>query len=225
MPEPPAWLSGSDAVPPRAGRGRGEDTERRILEAGRECFRRYGYAAARIDDIVTIAGTSHGAFYLYFRNKEDLLHRLAVECGARLRELTTELTELPRPLEAGSLEAWVAGFIALYHRDGPVIRVWLDNRDADPLMQAMANDSLGPLAHALAQVIDPALADRLDGRMAGLSMLSMLERLSSYLRDDVPEDIATATAARLILATTMPSDPTASETAFDGRHRPDLNCS
>ena len=181
---------------------------RRILEAGRECFRRYGYPAARIDDIVAIAGTSHGAFYLYFRNKEDLLHRLAVECGVRLRELAAELEALPRPLDADQLEQWVAGFVALYQQDGPVIRIWLDNRDADPLMQALANESLGPISRALADVIDPSL--ELDTRMAGLGLLAMLERLSSYLRDDVPEALATATAARLIFATTVHSDPSAS---------------
>jgi len=70
-------------------------------------------------------------------------------------------------------------------------------------MQALANDSLGPLAAALADVVEPGLAGRLDERMAGLGLLSMLERLSSYLRDDIPEQLATTTAARLIFATTV----------------------
>ncbi|HVY10466.1 MAG TPA: TetR/AcrR family transcriptional regulator [Mycobacteriales bacterium] len=213
MPEPPAWLPAIDAASVRGTRARGEDTDRRILDAGRECFRRYGYAAVRIDDIVELAGTSHGSFYLYFRNKEDLFRRLAVECSLRLRELTAALERLPRPLDAQSLEGWVAGFVAMYQQDGPVIRVWLDNRDSDPLMLSLANDALGPLAAALAAIIDPHLASRLDQRMAGLGLLSMLERLSSYLRDDVPEDVATATAARLIFATTVASDPSPGETA------------
>jgi AcrR family transcriptional regulator len=202
MAQPPAWLPAGDRDAPRAGRGRAEDTLRRIHAAGRECFRRYGYAAARIDDIVAVAGTSHGAFYLYFRNKEDLLHRLAVECAERIRGLTAALEALPRPIESAALESWVADFVGVYHDDGPVIRVWLDNRDPDPLMQAVASDALGPLAKALAAVIDPALASRVDERVAGLGMLAMLERLSSYLSDDVPVDVAVATAARLIFATT-----------------------
>ena len=203
MVEAPAWLPLVDREAPRAGRARAEDTLRRILAAGRECFRRYGYAAARIDDIVAIAGTSHGAFYLYFRNKEDLLHRLAVECGAKLQELARDLEAMSRPIDQAVLEGWVGRFVAVYQEDGPVIRVWLDNRDPDPLMQSLASESLGPLASALASVIDPTLAASVDQRVAGLGMLSMLERLSSYLRDDVPEDLATATAARLIFATTM----------------------
>lgn len=209
VPEPPTWLPAAASNASRSPRGRGEDTVRRILAAGRECFRIYGYGAARIDDIVTLAGTSHGSFYLYFRNKEDLLHRIAVGCADQLRELTSALEAMPRPLDPVALEGWVARFMALYQADGPVIRVWLDNRDPDPLMQALANDALGPLAAALAAVIDPSFATRLDERMAGLGLLSMLERLSSYLRDDVPEDLASATAARLILATTLPTDPSA----------------
>ncbi|HWC34065.1 MAG TPA: TetR/AcrR family transcriptional regulator [Mycobacteriales bacterium] len=209
MPEPPKWVTAGGAALKRAPRGRGEETLRRILTAGRECFRSYGYAAVRIDDIVTLAGTSHGAFYLYFRNKEDLLHRLAVDCAAQLRELAAALEALPRPLRQSDLESWVAEFVALYQQDGPVIRVWLDNRDTDPLMHALANDALGPLAQALGQVIEPGLAGKLDDRMAGLGLLSMLERLSSYLRDDVPEPLAARTAARLIFATSLHSDPNA----------------
>ncbi|HVS68741.1 MAG TPA: TetR/AcrR family transcriptional regulator, partial [Mycobacteriales bacterium] len=155
MPEPPKWITAGAAAPSRAARGRGEATLRKILAAGRECFRSYGYAAARIDDIVAVAGTSHGAFYLYFRNKEELLHRLAVDCAAQLRELAARLEALPRPVSQHDLEAWVAEFVALYQQDGPVIRVWLDNRDTDPLMQALANDALGPLAEALSQVVNP----------------------------------------------------------------------
>lgn len=207
MPEPPKWVSGGIAPTAPATRTRGEETLARILAAGRECFSSYGYAAARIDDIVAIAGTSHGAFYLYFRNKEDLLHRLAVDCGAQLRELATAFEALPRPLRQEDLVGWVARFMALYHEDGPVIRVWLDNRDEDPLMQALANDSLGPLAKALSEILDPGLAAGLDERMGGLALLSLLERLSSYLRDDVPEQLAATTAARLIFATSMHSDP------------------
>jgi len=177
----------------------------RILEAGRACFRIYGYSGARVDDIVEVAGISHGAFYVYFRNKEELLHRMAVECAERLRGLTAELSGLPRPLDRERLEGWVAKFVAIYHDDGPVIGVWLDNRDPDPLMQALGNDALGPLAAALADLVDPGLVAATDKRLTGLGLLSLLERLSSYLRD-VPQDLAASTAAQLMFAAAVPAD-------------------
>jgi AcrR family transcriptional regulator len=186
-------------------RPRAEETVQRILDAGRSCFRIYGFSGTRVDDIVEVAGISHGAFYLYFRNKEELLHRMAVECADRMRTLTAELAQLARPITRERLEAWVASFVAAYHDDGPVIRVWLDNRDPDPLMQSLANDSLGPLAAALADLVDPGLTAAVDERLTGLGLLSLLERLSSYLRD-VPQDLAAATAAQLMFATAVPAD-------------------
>jgi AcrR family transcriptional regulator len=204
VPDSPAWIPPADADA-RAPRSRAEETVQRILEAGRSCFRIYGYTGSRVDDIVEVAGISHGAFYVYFRNKEELLHRMAVECADHVRMLTAELSGLPRPLKRDALEAWVARFVAIYHDDGPVIRVWLDNRDPDPLMQSLANDSLGPLAAALADLVDPGLAAAMDERLTGLGLLSLLERLSSYLRD-VPQDLAAATATQLMFATAVPAD-------------------
>jgi AcrR family transcriptional regulator len=206
----PAWLPSSDrAADGAAGRPRrirGEDMERRILEAGRVTFRKYSYEGARVDDIVERAGVSHGAFYRYFRNKEDLLHRMAVECGARLRLLTAELNAMPRPVDRDEFGEWVSRFVAAYHEDGPVIRVWMDNRDADPLMQALASDSLGPLARALAAVVDPDTVTAVGESMAGLGMLALLERLNSYFAD-MDHDVVATPATRLLFAATVHPEP------------------
>ena len=42
---------------------------RQLLDAGVEVYASKGYFAARVDDIVKLARTSHGTFYLYFANK------------------------------------------------------------------------------------------------------------------------------------------------------------
>ena len=161
---PPAWIptSGSTGGGTAGSRQRaqGEETLRRLLDAGREAFAQVGYSTARVDDVVAIAGTSHGTFYLYFRNKEDLLHRLAIECGADLDELTTALIGSPTDASVGSVEAWVAAFVDTYRRNSAVLRVWLERREPDPLMQALANDKLGALANALTARVDPTVVRR-----------------------------------------------------------------
>ncbi len=50
----------------------GRQTMRRLLDAGMAEFDQNGLQAVRVDDIVRRARTSHGTFYLYFKNKEDL---------------------------------------------------------------------------------------------------------------------------------------------------------
>ena len=50
----------------------------KLLEAGLAEFDENGFQAVRVDDIVRRAKTSHGTFYLYFANKEDLFKLAAV---------------------------------------------------------------------------------------------------------------------------------------------------
>ena len=61
-------------------------------------FATKGYFAARVDDIVKLAETSHGTFYLYFANKEDLFRALAAEVADEMQTLAESLG----PLEPGA---------------------------------------------------------------------------------------------------------------------------
>ena len=204
----PAWLPARDPQGRRAAgrtlRVQGEDTVRRLLDAGRAAFAQHGYSAARVDDVVEVAGTSHGTFYLYFRDKEDLLHRLAIECGAELDRLTAALDALDDPVGDAELRAWVAEFVAAYPAHVSVIRVWLERRDLDPLMQVLANDTLGGLAEALHRRIDPDLFAVVDPGIATLALLSLLERLSAYAQSSdgaLRQDRIAATLSEMLGAT------------------------
>ena len=72
-------------------RPQGRKTMRKLLDAGMRVFAERGFHAARVDDIVRAARTSHGTFYLYFANKEDLLRALAVECAHEMDALADGL--------------------------------------------------------------------------------------------------------------------------------------
>src|SRR6266581_233794 len=65
-------LGGGRPAQDRELRAQGRQTVRRLLEAGLAEFDQRGFQAVRVDDIVRRARTSHGTFYLYFANKEDL---------------------------------------------------------------------------------------------------------------------------------------------------------
>src|SRR5574341_1416779 len=96
---PNAGQAGDGQVDGRVGtpargrelRARGRRTMRRLLDAGAEIFAERGYHAARVDDIVKIAKTSHGTFYLYFANKEDLFRALATEVAEEMVTLAESL--------------------------------------------------------------------------------------------------------------------------------------
>src|SRR5689334_18286323 len=101
-------------------RARGKRTMRKLLDAGAQVFAQRGYHAARVDDIVKLADTSHGTFYLYFSNKEDLFRALAHDVAEQMMRLAEDLPEIARD-ESGyrELRAWLERFSELYDHYGP----------------------------------------------------------------------------------------------------------
>src|SRR5689334_12702645 len=104
-------------------RAQGKRTMRRLLDAALKVFAQRGYHAARVDDIVRVARTSHGTFYLYFANKEDLLRALAVDCAHEITDLANGIGAIgPDPEGREELRRFLGEWLAMYRRYGPVIR-------------------------------------------------------------------------------------------------------
>lgn len=57
---------------------RSEETKKSILAAASELFSNRGYDAVTMRDIARLAGCSHTTIYIYFKDKEDLLHQLSM---------------------------------------------------------------------------------------------------------------------------------------------------
>ena len=132
---------------------------RKLLDAGRDVFEERGFHAARVDDIVKAAQTSHGTFYLYFSNKEDLFKALARDA---LRDVEVIADEFPRvtPDDAGraALRDWVQRFCDTYATHATVIRIL---SQADVIGEDFFSDGLQllfRLAEALTQGITDATA-------------------------------------------------------------------
>src|SRR5919197_5772335 len=84
-------LRGGAPAQERELRAQGRKTMRKLLDAGRIVFEQRGYHAARVDDVVKMARTSHGTFYLYFSNKEDLFRALAEDTMVEMAALADEI--------------------------------------------------------------------------------------------------------------------------------------
>src|SRR6202043_1312194 len=113
-------------------RAQGRRTLRRLLDAGLRVFARRGYHAARVDDIVRAARTSHGTFYLYFANKEELLRALAIQCAQEMGALAGRLGEVTDDAAgAAELRRFLETFFSTYARFGPVLRAWMEGNVED----------------------------------------------------------------------------------------------
>jgi TetR/AcrR family fatty acid metabolism transcriptional regulator len=88
---------------------------RRFLDTAIGLFGRLGYHSATVPTIVEEAQSSTGAFYLYFRNKEDVYVAALDEIGGRLAEAVSgaiareSRTELQMGAAVRGFIEWLAG--------------------------------------------------------------------------------------------------------------------
>ena len=181
-------------------RAQGRKTMRRLLDAGMRVFGERGFHAARVDDIVRAARTSHGTFYLYFANKEDLLRALATECGLELSALAGTLGPVgPDDEGYAELRAFLGRFFATYRRYGPVIRAWMEGHVEDRAVSALGVRSFTEIAEALGRRLRESGAV---GDAAAVSaLMAMLERFAYFLvsrRLDFDADAMLDTVTRLV---------------------------
>jgi AcrR family transcriptional regulator len=164
---------------------------RKLLDAAMTVLEKRGYHAARVDDIVKVARTSHGTFYLYFANKEDLFRALLSDVAEEVESLASTLGPVG-PDEAGyrELRGWLGRFSDMYVHYGPVIRAWTEAEVEGDDVGRMGEQVLTTVATALITRISEANdSTDFDPQVAALATVAMVERLHYYLLSrqlDVP---------------------------------------
>src|SRR5271154_4133803 len=117
-------LGGGAPAQDRELRAQGRETVRKLLEAGMIEFEERGFGGVRVDDVVKRAGISHGTFYLYFANKEDLFKALLRDA---LHDMEVVAGDFPVVTHDDTglkvLRQWVRKFFRAYAVHATVIRI------------------------------------------------------------------------------------------------------
>jgi AcrR family transcriptional regulator len=110
-----------------------------LLASTRDVFVERGYHATRVDDLVAAAGVSHGAFYRYFKNKEQLARILTARAvqsvGAEVLELP-DVSLLDGSTGTSVLRRWLRRYHAAHANEAVMLRVWVDAALQDPAIRA-----------------------------------------------------------------------------------------
>ncbi len=189
-------LGGGTPAQGRALGAQGRKTVRKLLDAGLAEFDERGFQSLRVDDVVRRASTSHGTFYLYVANKDDLFRALLRDALDDMGVLTDEFPAVT-PDEAGrtALRAWVGRFCDTYAAHATVIRilsqaeivgeeVWGDGlkllfRLAEAITRGMTADGGEPGPDGQR----PRLAEHAE--LTAVACLMMLERVNYLLSVEV----------------------------------------
>jgi AcrR family transcriptional regulator len=163
-------------------RAQGKKTMRKLLDAAMTVFEKRGYHAARVDDIVKVAKTSHGTFYLYFANKEDLFRTLTDDVAEEMTVLSESLGPITATDEGyGELRLWLSRFADIYEHYGPVIRAWTEAESDGTEFGRIGTRVLNAFTRTLVDRIDASAgASGLQPQIAALAMVAMIERFNYY---------------------------------------------
>lgn len=141
----------------------------RIIEAGTSVFPRLGFHETRVDDVVEAAGASHGSFYRYFDNKDDLFRVVAAEAASKL---IARIDTFPAADDPAALRQWLDMWFDIYAEHGGIIALWRETQFPDPALEdvtrRVARVALGRLLDVLG---DHAVADPLVNAMAFLGLI------------------------------------------------------
>ena len=176
----------------------GRETVRRLLQAGIAEFEEAGFQGARVEDIVRRAKTSHGTFYLYFANKDDLFRTLLRDALVDMAVITDEFP-IVTSNDAGkaALRRWVSSFCDTYAVHATVIRIL---SQAEIVGESVFSDGLQlffRLSEVMTQGMTAAQAiPAPDGpltehaELTAVACLMMLERINYLMSAEVrlPKD-------------------------------------
>ena len=102
------------------------EAEREILDSAELFLRGRPLRELTIDEVMAGTGLSRPAFYVYFRDRHDLVLRLIQEIGAELFAMADKW------LKGGDLRAGIEGVVAVYAKHGRVLRAISDAAVDDP---------------------------------------------------------------------------------------------
>lgn len=175
-------------------------TRDRILQAALQVFAEKGYHRAVVDDIVRASGTSKGAVYHHFPNKEALFLALVDDFSSRLAEAVAAAVERSHGA-LGKVEAALrAGLETFAHHRALARILLLESVSLGSAYQAKRADVHGRFAWLIGAYLDQAMAEGsippLDTRVATLAWLGAVnEVVIQWLDSDEPDLLTRAVPA------------------------------
>ena len=199
-------LGGGTPAQDRELRAQGRETVRKLLEAGMIEFEERGFNGVRVDDVVKRAGISHGTFYLYFANKEDLFKALLRDA---LHDMEIVAGDFPVVTSDGTglrlLREWVRKFSAAYAAHGTVLRT-LSSANAPGEMYAEGLQLFFSITESMTTGMTAAAVaaghHQENPELTAFACLMMLERVNFVITTEVqlPEDMMSDKIADIMFA-------------------------
>ncbi|MBQ6897520.1 MAG: TetR/AcrR family transcriptional regulator [Clostridia bacterium] len=121
----------------------------KIIDTAFSLFREHSVNATAVDDIVKAAGIARGTFYLYFKDKSDLLEQIILYKSTEYMKAVLKSTLSDPMLENGDFYERVRAFLNCY------IDFLIENKEILPVMEK----NLSSCIKHLPEFYDSEIAD------------------------------------------------------------------
>ena len=161
---------------------------RALVENGRDVFVQRGYHATRVDDLAAAAGVSHGVFYRYFENKNELAIVLTVRAMRSVSDTFVGIPDLRTP-NGAELRRWFRRYNAAESGEAAMIRVWVDAALEDARMRSLSAAALDWGRRRMVRILGGGAAGG-DVDIEAVVMVALLGAFGSQPRSTAMVDAA-----------------------------------
>jgi TetR/AcrR family transcriptional regulator, ethionamide resistance regulator len=147
----------SRAVSGRRRRRTPEAAEREIVEAAEVLLREKPFRELTVDDLMRRTGLSRPSFYVYFRDRHDLVLKVVEHIGGELFAMSERWYEGTGDGPALVRDA-IDGVVGVFAEHGPVLRALADAASDDPRVEAAYLELIQRFVDATARHIDQEIA-------------------------------------------------------------------
>ena len=164
-----------------------------ILDAAREVFGELGFETATVRDIIRRTGLSVGAFYNYYRSKEEVFDALADDGARRFRPIlqaqSAQASDFPSYLRAAvtAYFNFIASEHAAWGPAAPEGEPPLHVRNTPELLAVFAE-----VRAAFAATMDRDLAAKVDLDYLAASAIAVAREVGERMMQRAPVDVAAA---------------------------------
>jgi AcrR family transcriptional regulator len=174
-----------------------------ILDAARDVFAEMGYETATVRDIIRRTGLSVGAFYNYFRSREEVFEALADDGARRFRPILRACWETATDFESylrGAIQAYY-DFVADEHQTWQVRRPAGERHPHLNIQTPEMERVFEEVRDAFGQAIEKGGAPRVDADYLAAACIAIAREVGDRMLARRPIDTAAACdfAVKLIL--------------------------
>ncbi len=193
-------------VPASPTTERGRRARAALLVAARRVFERDGFLDARVTDISTEAGVSHGSFYTYFGSKTGVFRALVTET---MDELYASLGEVgdhePSADPAVRIDRANRRFVLMYRENTALMALFEQVATIDPevraLRHAVRQRMVARVTRSVERLQQEGSADpALDARCSANALVAMVNGLVHHwlvLGEELDQEQVVTTLTRL----------------------------